>query len=55
MRPILILKFSSPVLTDGPIGTLSAEGAENSWSVFWAMALEEDRAIISVSAVESDI
>jgi hypothetical protein len=47
MRPVLISKFSTPVLTVGPTETLSAEGAENSWSVFWAMALEVDGAIMT--------
>jgi hypothetical protein len=34
IRPILILKFPSLVLTAGSIGTLLVEGAEKSRSVF---------------------
>jgi hypothetical protein len=52
MRPVLILKFLIPVLTDGPTEILSVEGAKNSWSVFWAMALEVDGTVTTGSAVE---
>jgi hypothetical protein len=55
MRPVLISKFSTPVLIDGLTETLSVEGAEKSGSVFWAMALEVDGAIMIDSAVESKI
>jgi hypothetical protein len=55
MRPVLILKFSTPVLTDGPTWTLLAKGVDKSRSVFRAMALEVDGAIMVVSVVESDI
>jgi hypothetical protein len=55
MRPVLISNISTPVVTDGLTGTLSAEGAEKSRSVFWAMVLEVDGAILTDSAVESEI
>jgi hypothetical protein len=55
MRPVLISKFSAPVLTDGPTRTLSTEGAENSQSIFWVMALEVDGAIMIVLTIENDI
>jgi hypothetical protein len=51
----LILKFSTPVVTDGPTGTLSAEGADKSQSIYWAMVLEVDGAILTDSPVESEI
>ena len=34
IKPVLISKFSHPVLTSGPIGTLLAEGEEKFWRVF---------------------
>jgi hypothetical protein len=40
---------------DGPTGILLAKGANNSQSVFWAMAWEVDGAITIGSAVESKI
>jgi hypothetical protein len=55
MRPVLILKFSTPVVTEGPTWTLSDERVEKSRSVFWAMVLEVDGAILTDSAVESEI
>jgi hypothetical protein len=39
---------------DGPIGTLSAERAKKSWSVFRAMVWEVDGAIMTHSTVESE-
>jgi hypothetical protein len=53
MRPVLIQKFSTPVLTDGPTKTLLVEGAENSRSVLWAMVLEVDGAITTGTTVET--
>jgi hypothetical protein len=39
ISPILISKFFSPMLTVGPVGTLSTAGMENSRIDFWAIEM----------------
>ena len=53
IKPVLTSKFSPPILTSGPIGTLLVEGAEKSRRVFWAMQLEADGALMIGSDAES--